>query len=52
MTAINTGREQQTHFIDQTGLEESAVDVTAALKQQGLNAEMFSEQMDCLREIH
>ncbi len=54
MPAVDGRGEQQTHFIDEAGLEERAVDVAAALEQQPADSELLPEEvlaLDQAREI-
>jgi hypothetical protein len=48
---INTGYQQEADLIYWTGLKESPVDVAAAFKQQGTNAEVLAQLVDGFGEV-
>jgi hypothetical protein len=52
MASVNAGNDQKAHFIDEVGLQECTVDVTAAFDQQTTNPEVLTAQAHSLSEVN
>jgi hypothetical protein len=52
VTPVDAGHQQKAQFIDETRLEEGAIDMPAAFEQQPSNSKVFTEQIDGFNKIN
>ena len=52
MAAVDTGDDQETDLVDEIGLKEGAIDMTATFQKQSADAEVLAELVHGVDEIN